>query len=323
MAELTDLDGVGPKTAEGLKSKGYRSKEELIEAYREGRLLNSDVPSRVETAIQKDLLDRGESFTDPRSGLEISPDNRGAFEVFGSRGTNDSIDWFGRVSRNFSKYQDTTLLDLGGFAAKGELGADLSPSDYEDIGYTNYRGNNRKSKKNTGNNRAQSARKRAFEMGLDAAANLTGFDREDLEEGNQLARDLGKGRRRKGATLETGFTYEKEVSRAGKTRSIEKNERVDRREFAAASTVHSSRSPRARRVDERKDAPITTDLDEWASAPSRWDYPGVDTPGGRSDFTSDNERSRADEAIEAFEKASQGAKRVALGDVDGSLLGSR
>lgn len=316
MSELTDLDGVGPKTAEGLKSKGYRSKEELIEAYREGRLLNTDVPSRVETAIQKDLLDRGESFTDPRSGIEITPERRGAFEVF-DRDTNDSIQWFGSVSRNKPKFQETTLVDLAGFAVKGELEADLNPKQYEEIGYTSYRGRNRKSKKNTRRNQADSAAKRAFEMGIDAAANLTDFSREEIEEGNSLARSLGTGQRWKSRSIETRFTEERELSTGG---TYEQNQRVGTRDFVAASRVNRSRSPRSRRVDARKDAPITTDLDVWAANPHRWDYPGVDTPGGQSDFTSDRGRSRADEAIRVFEEASKGARNIALGDLNDRYL---
>lgn len=314
MAQLTELDGVGPKTAEGLKSKGYRSKEDLIEAYREGRLLNSDVPSRVETAIQKDLLDRGESFVDPRSGVEVSPDRRRAFETFASRGVNETIDGFGGVTRNAPRFQDRNFVELAGMAMKGKLGSGLSPDEYEEIGYRDYRGTNRKSKKNSRQNRTKLARRRAYEMGLDAAANLSDFDRGDLEAGNELARSLG------GSMLRTGFTYEDTYEIAGETKTTEKNERVSPRSFAAASAVHRSRSPRSRRVDERKDAPITTDLDQWAAAPSRFDYPGVDTPTGSSDFSNDRDRDRAGEAAAVFEEATDDVRAIALGDVDRELF---
>lgn len=42
--------------------------------------------------------------------------------------------------------------------------------------------------------------------------------------------------------------------------------------------VHESRSEKAQRVDERRKAPTTNDPEKWASAPDRWDYPGIDTP---------------------------------------------
>ena len=47
---------------------------------------------------------------------------------------------------------------------------------------------------------------------------------------------------------------------------------------ARARNDTMSRSKEAVRMDERKRAPITTDLDQWKSAPGRWDFPGVDTP---------------------------------------------
>lgn len=61
----------------------------------------------------------------------------------------------------------------------------------------------------------------------------------------------------------------------------------------AAAEVHAERSRRARRVDERRSATITTDPVEWARAPDRLDLPGIDTvaPGRVHDRRS--ERARA------------------------------
>jgi len=42
-------------------------------------------------------------------------------------------------------------------------------------------------------------------------------------------------------------------------------------------SVHENRSRAERLADEAKDAEITTDPLEWASAPDQYDYPGVDT----------------------------------------------
>jgi hypothetical protein len=47
---------------------------------------------------------------------------------------------------------------------------------------------------------------------------------------------------------------------------------------ARARNDPRSRSEEAVRTDERKRAPITTDLEQWKQAPGEWDYPGVDTP---------------------------------------------
>lgn len=52
--------------------------------------------------------------------------------------------------------------------------------------------------------------------------------------------------------------------------------------------IHSERSYEAQIADEAKDATITTDEEQWASDPSDWDYPGVDTgPVFEENFDSD------------------------------------
>jgi len=51
----------------------------------------------------------------------------------------------------------------------------------------------------------------------------------------------------------------------------------DRRDRIAASELHDERSKKAQRVDERRGAPVTNDLDKWSSNPDEFDYPGVDT----------------------------------------------
>lgn len=45
-----------------------------------------------------------------------------------------------------------------------------------------------------------------------------------------------------------------------------------------AEERHRERSARARTVDEKKKAPMTTSFETWAANPRRWDYPGVDDP---------------------------------------------
>lgn len=46
--------------------------------------------------------------------------------------------------------------------------------------------------------------------------------------------------------------------------------------------IHESRSERAQTVDEKQNAPVTTDEEKWVENKNRYDYPGVDTiPAGR------------------------------------------
>jgi len=51
----------------------------------------------------------------------------------------------------------------------------------------------------------------------------------------------------------------------------------DLRDSIDPRDVHSNRPRTARVADEAKDAEITSDPLEWSSAPSQFDFPGVDT----------------------------------------------
>jgi len=53
---------------------------------------------------------------------------------------------------------------------------------------------------------------------------------------------------------------------------------VRRNEIEDARGTHNARSKEAQNADEGKRAPITTNDERYATAPGRWDYPGVDTP---------------------------------------------
>jgi len=53
---------------------------------------------------------------------------------------------------------------------------------------------------------------------------------------------------------------------------------VEDDEYEEAQEEFAQQSPEARRVDNRRRAPITTNEDVYAQAPGRYDYPGVDTP---------------------------------------------
>lgn len=45
--------------------------------------------------------------------------------------------------------------------------------------------------------------------------------------------------------------------------------------------IQPERSEAAKRVDNRRRAPITTDLETWKQNPGKYDYPGIDTPTNR------------------------------------------
>jgi hypothetical protein len=68
---------------------------------------------------------------------------------------------------------------------------------------------------------------------------------------------------------------------------VEPRERTNSDTISPAQ-IHSERSQTARVADESKDARLTTDKQQWASDPSGFDYPGVDTgPQFESTFDGD------------------------------------
>lgn len=46
---------------------------------------------------------------------------------------------------------------------------------------------------------------------------------------------------------------------------------------ASVEKIHQSRTERAQTVDEKQNAPVTTDEEKWLENPNRYDFPGVDT----------------------------------------------
>jgi NAD-dependent DNA ligase len=63
--------------------------------------------------------------------------------------------------------------------------------------------------------------------------------------------------------------------------------RVDLENQDKVRSTHNARSQRsdkARRVDERNRAPITTDVEKWRESPDEFDFPGVDTPTSDPDL---------------------------------------
>lgn len=87
--QLTDLSGIGPKTAEKLRDKGIESPEELGEAYESNRRVVREQGKRVQSAARDYLIEERGGFTDPYTGADIDESNRRAFELLGTRRVSD------------------------------------------------------------------------------------------------------------------------------------------------------------------------------------------------------------------------------------------
>jgi len=276
---LTDISGIGAKTAEKLKQEGIDNPRELAEARRRGDPALQDFSSRVQRAARDEAVDRFEAYQDPGLGVEVTEQNRGAVETFAGTGVGELND-AGRITRNNSELQDASLLDLGRKAVQGGsvLTSMRSTPTQEEITDTivtiNASGPNEVEDRDEKERRQ--VRRNIAEMGFDAAANVSSFDRETVKEANRL-REEADARGQRGVKTDFAETYTSEI--AGEEKEFEREIRVSPREYAAAQRVHQARPQMAKRVDSRRKAEVTGDFDEWVEDPRRHDYPGVDTPG--------------------------------------------
>lgn len=87
--KLTDLSGIGEKTAEKLREDGIESPEELGDAYRQNRRVVTERGTRVQSAARDALFEERDEFTDPVSGATVTDDNRAAFEKIATRRLSD------------------------------------------------------------------------------------------------------------------------------------------------------------------------------------------------------------------------------------------
>jgi hypothetical protein len=272
--KLTDLTGIGEKTAEKLQDKGIETADEAVEALERGDEAISGASSRVQSGVRQYGVDeRGEVY-DSTAGVRVTADNVSAVESLAGRGVSD-LNNSGTVTRN-SQIQGDSLLDLGRRAVEGaslteQTSAPRSQEEIRDP--SNY---------SEGGAELDDARKRAqtrfniTQMGFDAAAGLANVGRETIEEANRL-REKAESPGQKGES--TNFTRTAEMSVGDSTNTYEKEVRVEPREVAAAKRVHNARSPEAKRVDSRREAEtVTGDFDKWVNQPSQVDFPGVDTP---------------------------------------------
>lgn len=276
--DLTDLSGIGKKTAEKLREDGIDSVEELAEARRQGDPRLKDFNKRVERAALDAAQDRYGSFADRTTGVQVTDENRDTVDLTSRRDVSSLSD-SGKVTRNKSEFQDDTLLDLGRKAVQGaglkeRLGGVRSQQDISDTVVTTRPEGQNQVEDQSRIDRMQ-AKRNIYTFGVDVAAELANTDRETIEEANDIRERTSTRRGKK-----TGFTKteEREKIRGEGTTEYEKDVRVRPREYAAAKRVHQARKPKAKRVDNRRKAEVTGDFDEWVEDPARHDYPGVDTP---------------------------------------------
>lgn len=310
---LTDIAGIGAKTAESLREKGITSKQDLFRRFKQrdseivGGPGRSGLNKRALDGIRDELAEQSEGFVDPVYNIPVTEENEPARDAFNLELGSDVAEGFGKFTRDNPRYQNKgNVLDLAGEAVKGDLGAGLRPDDYEDIA----------NEKNFGANEGPresdpeaTARKEAFEFGLDAAANLTPFDRTTIEKGNELSQQTAS---MGSFTVQQTTTTQREV-RDG-TIEAEENMDIDSREYARARKFQQQRSPEARRVDNQRDAPVTDEITTWKENSDHWDYPGIDTPGGKRDIVTEDQREQASQVDEIVRGAGSGVADVAFGN---------
>jgi len=268
--QLTDISGVGKKTAEKLRSSGIKNTDDAVEALETGDNAITEASSRVQSGVRQYAVDeRGEVF-DSTTGVRVSADNVSAVESLAGRGVGE-LNNSGAVTRN-SSIQGDSVLDLGRRAVEGaslteKTGAPRSQKEIRD--YSNYSDDDAREKAQTKFNITQ--------MGFDAAAGLANVGRETIEEANKL-REKASSPGKQGEKTNFTNTVEREKF-DGSTSTFDKEVRVEPREVAAAKRVHNARSPDAKRVDGRREAEtVTGNFDKWVNQPDQVDFPGVDTP---------------------------------------------
>jgi len=276
--QLTDLSGIGPKTAEKLREDGIESPGDAVDALERGDEAITSASNRVKSGVREYAVDKRGSVYDSSIDVEVTRENRSAIETFVSRDVG-SLNDAGGVTRNNSDIRGT-LADIGRQAARGELSTNVgSAPTQQEISDTavgprpeNIEGRAVDDRETV---EREQTRRNIVEAGFDVAANISGFDRETIESANERA-EAAEGRGRRDPKTDFEETYTSEI--AGEEKEFTREVRANPRETAAAKRVHNARSPNAKRTDNRRKAPVTGDFDKWVNAPDEFDYPGVDTP---------------------------------------------
>jgi hypothetical protein len=246
--DLTDLSGIGAKTAEKLREDGIDSPGELAERYRRNPRFAKKRGKRVADAAKDALFEQRGSFVDPASGVEVTEDDRLAYDKLATRRLSD----FNSISvdaANSSTSPDDEIRKFIKPVTEGRFSSRVGGDD------------------------------NLMSFAADAAENL-GADTLDSGELQDLNRAAD--------TASEEVTLRKQ-SAVGTTKAIGTTTTGD---FYQAVSVHQQRSPKARRVDNRREAEKTTDFREWRSDPSRHDFPGVDTPERAGDVFPEERTSR-------------------------------
>lgn len=276
--KLTDISGIGNKTAEKLKDKGINSPDEAVEALQDGREAITDASSRVRSGVREYAVEERGSVYDAEAGVQVTQENQAAVEKFASTSTGTLND-AGSVTRNNQSVRGS-LLDVGRLAARGRLKEEVgNVADQQEIQDTVVSPSPGKVDGPAVEDRSQidtmQARRNIVEMGFDVAGNVSSFDRQTIAQANETAEKASsRGRRDPKTDFEETYTYEIGDEQKESTRKV----RANPREAAAARRVHNARSPNAKRVDNNRKATVTGDFDKWVNAPGEYDYPGVDTP---------------------------------------------
>jgi len=160
--DLTDLTGIGTKTAEKLREDGIETPADLADGYRRNSRTVREQGKRVQSAARDALFDERDEFTDPYSGATVTEDNRPAFEKIATRrlsefgsisvdGTNPKTspdDEVRKFIEPVRKGEFSTKIggddSLLGFAADAaaNLGVDtLSSGELQDVNRANKRAN--------------------------------------------------------------------------------------------------------------------------------------------------------------------------------------
>jgi len=313
--DLTDISGIGKKTAEKLQQSGIGSKQELFREYQNGRPEvvggpgRSGLNKRAKKGIKKEITQQSGPFVDPEYGIPVSEDNERARDAFDLDVGSDVASGFGNFTRDNPKYSGSNVLDLAGEALRGDLGPGLSPEEYDDIAQEPKFGRNKGPRESS---EVETAKREAFEFGLDAAANVSQYDRETIEKGNELARRTSLGT----FTVQQEETIERETQ-SGTIKASEKRQ-VPTRDFAKAQQTHQNRSAMARKVDGRRKAEIADDYEQWKSSPSQYDFPGVDTPSGTGDILQDDRREQASQIKDVVSSGDEDVTKIAFGEAIGS-----
>jgi hypothetical protein len=239
--QLTDLSGIGEKTAEKLRKEGIDSPEELGERYRQNSPSVTNKGKRVRSAARDALFQERNGFTDPVSGAEVTEDNRAAFEKIAAR----EVSEFGSIGVSAQNPKVSPDDEVRKFIEPVREGRFLTDTggDANLLGF---------------------AADAADNLGVDTLSSG------ELQDVNRAAQETSKD------------VMLREQSSSGASTNAKGT--VTASEYIKAVNQHQNRSREARRVDNRREAERTKDYDQWKNEPDNFDMPGVDTPGGASQF---------------------------------------